>query len=202
MDSLPDFSQFAIFPVVIKLQNSGVSVPTHRSLDPFLIHSFAILVHVIVIVVYQIMKLLATCLTLPIALAAPLLPRQTSAPFDGQGFINVINSENQRQGCLNAAMEFVVDDSACAVFDIVQTRYTDPHWGTTTISYDISTSAGACGDPFIKGSQYEEGGDRILLCGEGSDAENSYWGVSNLSSPWEAKSASCQSGDSVARRVS
>ena len=127
--------------------------------------------------------LLSLSALLTVAVALPVLSRD-SEPFNGNGIINVITDKNQKVGCLNDAMSFVTDTTQCATYNVVQTSYTDPYFGTTEITYTISTSAGACGDPFQKGSQYQEGGNRILLCGEGSDADNSYWGVSSTYFPF------------------
>ena len=125
------------------------------------------------------MKLLLTISTLlTAATALPVLSPRDDEPFVGNGILNVITSENEQVGCLDEAMAFTTDTSSCATYNIVKNTYVVPYWGTTQISYDISTSAGPCGDPFQEGSEYQEGGNRILLCGAGSDADNSYWGVS------------------------
>ena len=125
------------------------------------------------------MRFLLTIPTLlATAAALPVLSSRDDEPFVGNGIINVITSENEQAGCLNEAMALTADTSACATYTIVKNVYTVPYWGTTQISYEVSSPAGACGDPFKSGSQYEEDGNRILLCGAGSDSDNSYWGVS------------------------
>ncbi|MCJ1323797.1 hypothetical protein MMC10_000458 [Thelotrema lepadinum] len=126
------------------------------------------------------MRFLLTIPTLlATAAALPVLSSRDDEPFVGNGIINVITSENEQAGCLNEAMALTADTSACATYTIVKNVYTVPYWGTTQISYEVSSPAGACGDPFKSGSQYEEDGNRILLCGAGSDSDNSYWGVTN-----------------------
>lgn len=124
------------------------------------------------------MKVLSTLFTLLSGAAAIPLAARQSTPFDGTGTVNVITQSKQRVGCLNAAMAFTTSNSQCATFTFVQTTVPNPPYGDQTTITSVTTSAGACGDPFKTGSQYQEGGNRILLCGEGSDAGNSYWGTS------------------------
>jgi hypothetical protein len=117
------------------------------------------------------------------ALTTPIVQRD-GEPFVGTGAINVVTLNNKAVGCLTNTMAFTPNTNSCGTFTITKTIGPPAYpYGERSITYNVSTPVGACGEPLQTGATLQEGKNRILLCGAESDSDNSFWSVSYLQFP-------------------